>query len=105
MSKHCYDTVLGDENISITIGWDNLVKGFFMVIERSSDEDEPFWSNLINHQPPFPKTLDSFLRVIKNINIDIPQQMIDELLEDQKNNIGNKHVAHYLEEGKYFRQE
>jgi hypothetical protein len=68
MSRHCYDTVHDGKNTSITIGWDNIIRGFFMVIEKSSDEDEPFWSNLTNHQPPFPKTLDSFLRVIESLN-------------------------------------
>ena len=105
MSRHSFDTIHANERTSITMGWDKIVRGFFMVIEKSSDNDDPFWSNLTHHLPPFPNTLDSFLKVIDNLNIHIPQQMIEELLEDQKNNVGNKHVAHYLEEGEYFRQE
>lgn len=36
------------ETTLILMGWDRPLQGFFLVIEKPSDKDKPFWSNLDN---------------------------------------------------------
>ena len=83
------------ETTLIFMGWDRPLQGFFMVIEKPSDKDKPFWSNLNDTSESFPKTLDNFLNVLTKHNIKIPDEMIKGLLEDQCLNVGDKEVRHY----------
>jgi hypothetical protein len=87
MSQHYFDTTWGSQLISILMGWDRPLQGYFMVIE-SPENDEPLWCNL-SHEPSHPDILE----------------MIQEILEDGAKNVGNKQVRHSLEDGIYARFE
>ena len=95
MTQRSYYVEHERERTLIFMGWDRRLQGFFMVIEKPSDKDEPFWSNLNNTSESFPKTLDNFLDVLLNYNIKIPNDMVKGLLEDQSLDVGNKEVMHY----------
>ena len=103
MSQHCFYTAHEKEEIQIVMGWDRPLQGYFMVIQKDFDGDIPFWSNL-DHEPSHPNNLDAFLSVLDKLNIKIPLQMIDEILEDGKNNMGNKVILHSIEDGIYTRK-
>ena len=47
MSQHHFTVIHNGEETEILMGWDKLLQGFFLVIEKLSDEDEPFWSILL----------------------------------------------------------
>lgn len=95
MTQRSYYVKHNEEKTLIFMGWDRPLQAFFMVIEKPSDKDKPFWSNLDNTSEPFPKNLDTFLHVLKEHNIKIPDDMIVGLLEDKSLNLGNKEVRHY----------
>lgn len=97
MSQHYFETIHQSENTEILMGWDQPCQGFFLVISKPSDIDEPFYSNLYE-ETPHPKSLDYFLAVLDHFNITIPQTMMNELLNDKENNVGNKVVHHSFEE-------
>ncbi len=66
MSQHIFYTMREGEQTKIMMGWDRPLQGYFMVIEKETDVDVPFWSNLYqklsNH-----KNLDSFLSVLEQL--------------------------------------
>lgn len=106
MSQHIFYTIHNDELISILMGWDKPLQGYFMVIDKPDlGLDEPFWSNLINNNPNYPKTLDPFLKILSKLKITVPKQMIDEILADGDQNLGNKEVLHSFYDGMYKRTE
>ncbi len=106
MSQHIYFTSHNNELTSVLMGWDKPLQGFFMVIDKPDlGLDEPFWSNLIDHIPNYPKTLDSFLKVLSKFKISVPKQMIEEVLADGEQNFGNKEVLHSFFDGIYKRTE
>lgn len=98
MSQHLFETTLHGEAVTILMGWDKPLQGFFLVIDYNNSEcDEPLWSNL-NQIDPHPKTLDKFILVLNEFNFDIPvpQEMIDAVLQDKRENCGNKEVIHSI---------
>ena len=95
MSQHHFYTLHQHEKTHILMGYDRPLQGFFLVIEKTSDGDYPFWSNL--DQPvSHPKQLGPFLDILHGLNIQLPDQMIAEIIQDAKDNIGNKQVLHQL---------
>jgi len=97
MSRHTIALIHEGEDTSITLGWDRPLQGYFMTIEKGSDEEDGiYWSNL-DLVEPHPKELTFFLSELKRLQISLPQQMIDAVLLDGKNNIGNKNVYHRIE--------
>lgn len=100
MSQHYFYTKHENEESKITMGWDRPLQGYFMVIEKNSDKDDPFWSNL-DYEKSHSKELDDFLSKLDQFKIKIPQQMIDEIIRDGKNGEGNKEIIDYIEKGIY----
>ena len=106
MSQHINFTSHNNELTSVLMGWDKPLQGFFMVIDKPDlGLDEPFWSNLNDHNPNYPKTLYSFLKILFKLKITVPKQMIDEILADGEQNMGNKEVFHSFYDGIYTRSE
>lgn len=54
MSQHHFYTTHEGVGAHVYMGWDKPLQGFFLVIEKDNDEDEPFWSNLNNCIEPHP---------------------------------------------------
>jgi hypothetical protein len=97
MSQHYFETLHQGEMTEVLMGWDQPCQGFFLVISKQSDEEEPFYSNLYERNP-HPQDLDYFLGVLKRFDITIPQTMINALREDKRSNAGNKHVSHFSDQ-------
>ncbi len=105
MSRHIFYTEHHGLQKYVLMGWDSPLQGFFMVIDSpDSEDDEPYWSNL-SLKNPYPKTFDGFLEVLAQQNIALPKQMIEEILEDSKRNLGNKDITHSYNNGVYNRAE
>lgn len=51
-------------------GWDPVLRRFFFVVEKETDEDRPFWSNLDNNISEVEyQSLEYFQNVAKKLNI------------------------------------
>ncbi len=107
MSRHTFETNYKGEKIQVVAGWDRPLQGFFMTIEKitASDNDaDNFILDNIIEENPYPQSFAPFIRVLTELNIAIPAQMIDEIIADSTANIGNKDVLHCLNGGIYERR-
>jgi hypothetical protein len=105
MSRHRFKTELDGRPILVDMGFDRLLRGFFMVITRAdagADEDTCLYDNL-SQQPSHPNTLVPFLEALERLHIHVPEEMINEIETDQLLNVGNKYVEHYYSNGGYMR--
>lgn len=105
MSQHYFHTTHQDEPVSILMGWDHPLQGFFMIIERPECNDDGaryLFSNL-NEEDSHPKSLRRFLDVLREFQLALPEEMINEVLKDKRINCGNKVVQHEIRNGKYER--
>lgn len=112
MSQHLYPATHQGEPVSVLIGYDRPLKGFFMVIEKATpapviaelptdaddEEDGYLYSNLADMElvPWFglPPTLDHFLTKLQELDIPAFPNVIAELRADQANNTGNRTVRY-----------
>lgn len=51
------------------------------------------------------KRIELLVNVLKEKQIFVPQEMLDEIIADGKNNCGNKTVTHKISEQGYIREE
>lgn len=105
MSQHYFKTTYQGEPVTILMGWDRPLQGFFMVIEKPQrkDDDERYLYSNLNEEDSHPKSLKPFLDVLRVFQIVLPGEMIHEVLEDKMINCGNKTVEHQAEGGEYKR--
>jgi hypothetical protein len=92
MSQHHFSLIHEGVETHVLMGWDKPTQGYFLVIEKDSDDDEPFWSNLNRCTDPHPKTLDPFIKVLKELNIEVPQNMITAVKKNGLDNAENEEV-------------
>lgn len=105
MSQHFFKTTYQNEPITIVMGWDRPLQGFFMFIEKPEckyDEERYLFCNL-NEEDSHPKSLKGFLGVLRSFQLTLPEEMINEVVEDKMINCGNKRVEHQIENGEYKR--
>jgi hypothetical protein len=112
MSQHLYPATHQGTPVSVLIGYDRPLKGFFMVIERPTtlpfedlppdadeDEEDPYlYSNLADMElvpwGGLPPTLDHFLTKLQELDIPALPNVIAEVRADQANNTGNRTVRY-----------
>ncbi|MCW5589670.1 MAG: hypothetical protein KIT27_08425 [Legionellales bacterium] len=102
MSQHLFKVFHNETPTYVLMGWDRPLQGFFMVIYKPLESDAPYYSNL-DQEESHPNHIQPFLTVLKQHHIFVPQQMIDEIIEDANNNIGNKEVFHHIVAGVHRR--
>lgn len=95
MSQHYFETKHEEKPVTVVMGWDRRLQGFFMVIEKANtEEDEYIYSNLSDEAlfsyMGLPPSLDYFLEVLQSFGLKVPQTMIDEVRADGINNVGNR---------------
>ena len=92
MSRHIFHTVHNGRPIEVTAGWDRPLQGFFMTVlylENTDVEYEYLFNNL-DTANPHPKTFGHFIAKLDLLDIDIPEAMQDDIIEDGRVNMGNK---------------
>ena len=92
MSQYHYMFVHKGKKTEVFMGWDRPLQGFFLVIDQGGEE--PLWSNL-DQEVSHPNSLTPFLVELNNRGINAPESMISELLEDQRQNVGNKNGVYW----------
>lgn len=118
MSQHTCDTtfttVKGETvSVEILMGWDRLLQQFFLVVEvvdmdvdidfsdlpvtlreTSLPDEGIIYSNLCDYTTN--KDLPYFTNKLKELGISLPNGMLDEVIVDQANNVGNREMKHYF---------
>lgn len=112
MSQHFYPATYQGEPVTVLIGYDRPLRGFFMVIERitpatvntepaddEDDEGDPYvYSNLSDIEliecGGLPHQVDHFLRRLQELNIPAHASVIAGIRVDQAGNVGNRYVSY-----------
>ncbi len=99
MSQHFFKTTHKGEAITVMMGWDKPLQGFFMVIEdKTSKEDGFIYSNLEDPELAqvggLAQTIEPFVNKLDELGIDVPIEMLEGVEMDGIFNVGNKQ-AHY----------
>lgn len=99
MSQHYFETQHGDRPVTILMGWDRPLQGFFMVIEAEGVEDDGqdyIYSNLTDRQlrsvRGLPDSLDHYMAKLAELDLSVPAQMLKEIQADAAADVGNRHV-------------
>lgn len=97
MSQHCYQSTYQGQPITILMGWDRPLQGFFMVIHEEEKEDYVY----TNLEDPtlfscsgFPHSLDHFQQKLIELRLSVPALMIQEIKKDAVANMGNRYVIY-----------
>ena len=88
MSQHLFKV----SSQQVLCGWDRPLQGYFLVIEHD-DHDSPVYSNLYEANP-HPDSFDEFLVVLARFGLNVPDGLIEALMQDKINNVGN-HVTQW----------
>jgi hypothetical protein len=99
MSQHFFNTTHKGEAITVMMGWDKPLQGFFMVIEdKASKEDDFIYSNLedpeLAQAGGLAQTIEPFVNKLDELGIEVPVEMLEGVEIDGIFNVGNKQ-AHY----------
>jgi hypothetical protein len=92
MSRHTFNTKLGEKPVRLVMGWDRPLQNFFYHVHDlsagPSDEDilGTSWTMSPSEQRDFPLMLEK----VKELGITPPQKMVDEVKADKVNNVGNR---------------
>ncbi len=104
MSQHYFETKHREMPVTILMGWDRPLQGFFMVIESDragADDDDYIYSNLTDRElrsvRGLPDSLDHFLAKLAEFGLSVPQQMLREIRADAAADVGNRQVWYAAE--------
>lgn len=101
MSHHSCRAVHHGHPITVLMGWDRPLQGFFMVIERD-DTEQYLYSNLDDEalaaHGGLPPTISPFIDKLAALGLAVPPLMLREVAQDRINNIGNR-VVYYDDSG------
>ncbi len=102
MSQHHYACTWQGRPISIMMGWDRPLQGFFMVIEfddagGQDEENEEAWLLYSNLNDPvlaptsgMASSCEYFQEKLSALGVRVPAQMIEAVDQDGKTNAGNR---------------
>ena len=104
MSDRTCNSIFNNKPVTVTMGWDAPLQRYFMVVEYVDDEDVEnnstdenpngtIYSNLddvtIDENSYLDKSMRYFEDKLKELNITVPEVMINETITDGRMNRGN----------------
>ena len=92
MSRHIFTTTYKKRPVKVIMGWDRPLQYFFMDISLldARDEESSILYDNLREINAFPKDLGCYLDKLKELNIEVPEEMIEEVQNDMLVNAGNK---------------
>ena len=99
-SHHCNSTMNG-KPVKVMAGFDRPLDGFFLVVEDADGTfaaDDYIYSNLddplLLRWGGLPPELDYFVSKLKELRIEVPQRLLDEVKADGVKKAGNRTVRY-----------
>lgn len=117
MSQHLFSTTHNGECITVMMGWDRPMQGYFLIIERDLDlgdeamnlDDPDLENEDDNCQDDFDlyvycnlydpclkggitKDFGYYYEKLKELNIEVPTELLENVYQDAGENAGNKFV-------------
>ena len=93
MSQHFFETKHNDQKVTVLLGFDRPLGHYFMVVEASSGQSDPIYSNLFQADP-FGLSLNDFRKALSELGITVPESMFKQVELDKTLHVGNKVVWH-----------
>lgn len=92
MSQHWLKTTHQGKLVTVMMGWDCPLQGYFMTIfiDNTDDKEDSFLYNNLDLDLAHPKTLDPFIQALDELQIKVPAEMIEDVKRDGELNMGNK---------------
>jgi hypothetical protein len=102
MSQHIFHTQYKNDQITVLMGWDRPLQGYFMVIQKKVNKTDDFiYSNLddphLAESGGFASTIEPFVKKLNELGIEVPLEMFDLVKLDGVFNAGNKQVFYSAE--------
>ena len=98
MSQHLCHSKYNGRPVTVLMGWDRPLQGFFLTVEDADQDLDYVYCNLDDDSlvafGGLPPSLDHFTDVLRQLGIDVPAAMIAAVLEDGANNVGNRFVRY-----------
>ncbi len=102
MSQHVIETVYRKQPVTLSIGWDRRLQGYFMTIRRLRTKNLVY-SNLndtdLASSYGLAEDLDFFKVKLSQLRVNIPAPVFDGVGQDAQCNVGNRVVV-YEEDGR-----
>jgi hypothetical protein len=104
MSQHYFHTKHNNTEITVLMGWDRPLQGYFMVIsDKNKRGDEYIYSNLEDPQlcdaGGLAETIEPFVNKLNELGIEVPFDMLFGVELDGAFNEGNRQVTHEQDDG------
>lgn len=101
MSQHYFPTIYQGRSVTVVVGFDRPLRGFFCFVERNDaeeQEEEFVYSNLDDPKlfgsMGMARTLKHFEKRLADLGFVVPRSMFAEAEADQRFNVGNRCVWH-----------
>lgn len=107
MSQHSFHTAHRERPVQVLMGWDRPLSGYFLVVERldTEDDDERYLYSNLDEEISHPPSVEPFLKVLQELGIKVPPEMIEEVQADGMRNVGNKIVRHVMGASGVYRRD
>lgn len=103
MSRHYFKTEYQDKEVTVLMGYDRPLGGFFMVIEDTGQEDDEYIYSNLYEKITHPKNLEPYKAKLEQLGIFVPVEMLMEIEADGAALMGNKDVYHSIVNGTHQR--
>lgn len=94
MSRHLYCTTHQGKPVTVALGFDRPLQGFFLTVGTGDGAEADVYCNLddpvLFPWGGLPPTLDPLLRQLRRLQICVPFAMVEEVRRDQRHNVGNR---------------
>ena len=98
MSQHIYPAIYQNRPVTVMIGYDRPLRGFFMVIETNDEMNEYVYSSLddpaLLNYIGLPATPNRFVTKLLDLGIPVHANVIEEIKADQRWKVGNRFVRY-----------
>lgn len=98
MSQHVFETVCGEESVLVMMGWDRPLHGFFLEVSSLDSEDDELYSHMLDPDlvscNGMSENIEYFVEKLRFMEISVPDLMIQEVLSDALDNVGNRMVRY-----------
>lgn len=99
MTQHYYPTEHQGKAVTVLMGWDRRLQGYFMVIEDDDATDDSYvYSNLDDAElaayAGLPPTLDPFIAKLAELGLTVPSHILEAVRCDGAENAGNRWVIY-----------
>ena len=99
MSRHFFKTEYQGKPITVLMGFDRPMGGYFMVIEEDDQKDDDYIFTNLYEQITHPKTIKPYRDKLKQLGIFVPVEMLMAIETDDTALMGNKDVYHSISNG------